>query len=65
MDGRSCGGLWRSGRRPAGWARSGPAHYGFTTLEPIPLQLDGEVLALDAGTKVQVDIAPGALATIG
>jgi diacylglycerol kinase (ATP) len=50
---------------PAGWARSGPAHYGFTTLEPIPLQLDGEVLALDAGTKVQVDIAPGALATIG
>jgi hypothetical protein len=24
-----------------------------------------EVLALDAGTKVQVDIAPGALATVG
>jgi diacylglycerol kinase (ATP) len=40
-------------------------HYGFTTLKPIPLQLDGEVLALDAGTKVQVDIAPGALATVG
>jgi diacylglycerol kinase (ATP) len=40
-------------------------HYGFTTLKPIPLQLDGEVLALDAGTRVQVDIAPGALATVG
>jgi diacylglycerol kinase (ATP) len=40
-------------------------HYAFTTLKPIPLQLDGEVLALDAGTKVQVDIAPGALATVG
>jgi hypothetical protein len=33
--------------------------------QAIPLQLDGEVLALDVGTKVQVDIAPGALATIG
>jgi diacylglycerol kinase family enzyme len=40
-------------------------HYGFTTLKPIPLQMDGEVLALDAGTRVQVDIAPRALATLG
>lgn len=39
-------------------------HYGFTTLKPMPVQLDGEVLELDAGTAVSVDIAPGALATI-
>ncbi len=40
-------------------------HYGFTTLKPTPLQLDGEVLALDADTPVSIDIAPHALATIG
>ena len=40
-------------------------HYAFTTLKPIPLQLDGELLTLDAGTPVSVDIAPAALATIG
>jgi diacylglycerol kinase (ATP) len=40
-------------------------HYAFTTLTPTPLQLDGEVLALDAGTPVRVDIAPKALATLG
>jgi len=40
-------------------------HYGFTTLKPIPLQLDGELLALDAGTPVRIDIAPAALATLG
>jgi diacylglycerol kinase (ATP) len=45
--------------------QSTATHYGFTTLKPIPLQLDGEVLALDACTQVQVDIAPGALATVG
>jgi diacylglycerol kinase family enzyme len=39
-------------------------HYGFTTLKPMPLQLDGEVLPLEAGTAVSVDIAPGALATV-
>jgi diacylglycerol kinase family enzyme len=39
-------------------------HYGFTTLKPTPLQLDGELLALDAGTPVRVDIAPAALATV-
>lgn len=39
-------------------------HYRFTTVTPTPLQLDGEVLHLDAGTTVTVDIAPRALATI-
>ena len=39
-------------------------HYTFTTLKPIPLQLDGELLTLDAGTPVRVDIAPHALATV-
>jgi diacylglycerol kinase (ATP) len=43
----------------------GPQHYAFTTLRPIPLQLDGELLALDAGTPVRIDIAPAALATLG
>jgi diacylglycerol kinase (ATP) len=37
----------------------------FTTLKPIPLQLDGELLALDPGTPVCIDIAPAALATLG
>ena len=32
---------------------------------PIPLQLDGELLALDPGTPVCIDIAPAALATLG
>ena len=40
-------------------------HYVFTTLKPIPLQLDGELLALDPGTPVCIDIAPAALATLG
>jgi hypothetical protein len=31
----------------------------------MPLQLDGELLTLDAGTSVRVDIAPHALATVG
>jgi diacylglycerol kinase (ATP) len=39
-------------------------HYAFTTLAPMPLQLDGELMELDADTPVAVDIAPGALATI-
>ncbi len=39
-------------------------HYGFTALKPMPLQLDGEVLDLDAGARVSIDIAPHALATI-
>lgn len=40
-------------------------HYAFTTLKPIPLQLDGELLTLDAATPVRIDIAPGALPTVG
>ena len=39
-------------------------HYAFTTLAPMPLQLDGELVELDANTLVTVDIAPSALATI-
>ena len=39
-------------------------HYAFTTLAPMPLQLDGELLELDADTPVAVDIAPRALTTI-
>jgi diacylglycerol kinase family enzyme len=39
-------------------------HYAFTTLAPMPLQLDGELMELEADTLVAVDIAPRALATI-
>jgi diacylglycerol kinase family enzyme len=39
-------------------------HYAFTTLAPMPLQLDGELVELQADTAVAVDIAPRALATI-
>jgi diacylglycerol kinase (ATP) len=39
-------------------------HYAFTALAPMPLQLDGELVELTAGTEVAVDIAPGALATL-
>jgi diacylglycerol kinase (ATP) len=39
-------------------------HYAFVTVGSLPLQLDGELIELPAGTHVQVDIAPGALATI-
>jgi diacylglycerol kinase (ATP) len=39
-------------------------HYGFTPIKPTPLQLDGELLELHAGTPVSVDIATHALATI-
>jgi diacylglycerol kinase (ATP) len=40
-------------------------HYAFTALAPMPLQLDGELVELDADTLVTVDIAAGALATVG
>ena len=40
-------------------------HYRFTTLKPTPLQLDGEIITTDAATPVRVDIAEGALATLG
>lgn len=39
-------------------------HYAFTTLAPMPLQLDGELVELEADTLVTVDIAPQALATV-
>jgi diacylglycerol kinase family enzyme len=39
-------------------------HFAFTTLAPMPLQLDGKLVELDADTPVAVDIAPRALATI-
>jgi diacylglycerol kinase (ATP) len=39
-------------------------HYAFTTLAPMPLQLDGELMELTTNTPVAVDIAPRALATI-
>jgi diacylglycerol kinase family enzyme len=39
-------------------------HYAFTTLAPMPLQLDGELMELEADTPVAVDIAPRALATL-
>lgn len=38
--------------------------YRFTTLAPMPLQSDGEVMELAAGTTVQVDIAQQALQTV-
>jgi diacylglycerol kinase (ATP) len=39
-------------------------HYTFTTLKPIPAQLDGELLTLDAATPVRIEIAHRALATV-
>ncbi|PVY96329.1 diacylglycerol/lipid kinase family protein [Actinomycetospora cinnamomea] len=38
--------------------------FAFTTLKPMPVQLDGEVLDLDADRAVTVEIAPRALATV-
>ncbi len=38
--------------------------YRFVTLKPTPLQLDGELLTLDPGTPVCVEIAPAALTTV-
>jgi diacylglycerol kinase (ATP) len=39
-------------------------HYAFETLKPTPIQLDGEVTNLTAGTRVTITIAPAALETI-
>ncbi|WP_098956631.1 diacylglycerol kinase family protein [Pseudonocardia sp. N23] len=47
------------GRQPSA------THYGFVVRQPTPMQLDGEVVELDADTRVQVDIAAGALVTLG
>jgi diacylglycerol kinase (ATP) len=39
--------------------------YRFTTLKPIPYQIDGEVKSIEANTPVTIECAPGALATLG
>lgn len=39
-------------------------HYAFTTVKPMPLQVDGELVELEPNTSVRVDIAPAALATV-
>ena len=39
-------------------------HYRFTTVKPLPLQLDGELVTLAGSTQVSIDLAPAALATI-
>jgi diacylglycerol kinase (ATP) len=38
--------------------------YRFTALKPMPLQIDGEVLQVNAGDLIRVQIAPAAVATI-
>jgi len=38
--------------------------YAFTTVTPLPLQVDGEVVELPKGTAVRVDIVPDALPTL-
>jgi diacylglycerol kinase (ATP) len=39
--------------------------YEFTTLKPLPYQIDGEVKSVEANVKVRVESAPSALAIIG
>jgi diacylglycerol kinase (ATP) len=60
---RVLGTVLRAATRGLG-SQPSATHYAFTTLAPMPLQLDGELVELDANTPVAVDIAPGALATI-
>lgn len=38
--------------------------YVFTTIKAMPIQLDGEVVDLDAAAQVRIDIAPQALRTV-
>jgi diacylglycerol kinase (ATP) len=38
--------------------------YRFTAVQPMPLQVDGEVVNASHGDRIQVEIAPAALATI-
>jgi diacylglycerol kinase (ATP) len=38
--------------------------YAFTTVTPLPLQIDGEVIDMPAGTTVRVDILAKALQTV-
>jgi len=39
-------------------------HYRFRTVDPMPVQIDGEISELEAGVSVTVEIAPRVLATI-
>lgn len=39
--------------------------YEFTTLKPLPYQIDGEVKSVDANTLVKVECAPAALPILG
>ncbi|MDT0193834.1 diacylglycerol kinase family protein [Arthrobacter sp. AB6] len=39
--------------------------YWFTTLKPIPYQVDGEVKSVDANTRITIESVPAALATLG
>jgi diacylglycerol kinase family enzyme len=41
------------------------SNYRFTTLKPIPYQIDGEVKSVEANTPVTIECAPAALATLG
>jgi len=38
--------------------------YRFTTVDPMPIQVDGEVSEFDRGVAVTVEIVPGALQTV-
>jgi diacylglycerol kinase family enzyme len=38
--------------------------YVFTTIKAMPIQIDGELLDLDAGAQVRIDIVPKALRTV-
>ncbi len=41
------------------------SRYAFTTVKPIPYQIDGEVKSVEADTLVTIECAPAALATLG
>jgi hypothetical protein len=41
------------------------SQYRFSTLKPLPYQIDGEVKDVDAGTDITVDSIPQALAMLG
>ena len=38
--------------------------YSFTNLEPMPIQVDGEVMDLGAGAEVRIDIAHQVMQTV-
>jgi diacylglycerol kinase family enzyme len=53
----------RAGTRGLG-PQPSATEYAFTTVKAMPIQIDGEVLDLDAGAQVRIDIAPKALRTV-